>query len=173
MISELLIFLIVIFLFKVSKVKLESKKVGQVLSICFFIPYIIVAIMISIDSFVVIDVTSSIKTKKIELYNRDGYIGECNDNEYIIYQEKEDLKVSKEEVKLSYDDSLETSDIVYANIQYSNFYSYKNKYAKFLAKDLFFSKIVDKKNKALDTTKKTIRIYSIRLNDKNILKGVG
>ena len=172
MFIEFLIFLMVVMLFKLFNVEYDYKKIFNVFIVSAIVPYLLILSLIITDNFITLDIQSVINTTDIELYERDGYIGEYSNGIYTIYQENQDLYIPEQQISIMYEESLETSDILFVDLVYEGEYVFTSKYTEFLAKDFFIDHLILKYNYEEELKEENIEIYNIRLNRNNLIKGV-
>lgn len=152
---------------KYTQINLSINKKIITFLLLFSIPLFYVQTLIIFDKLYEVNVTSSLESSLLNLEIKDGFIGEINEDKYIIYQENENLILNKNELIFKYNEkdySFEKLTIM--SNQQIKFSSIIN---EFLCKDyLIYEPIVNKNNELL---KEETNIYVLQKDDKLRIKG--
>lgn len=149
MITTISMILILWFYKKHTKKELSTKKQLMIILSSLILVISIIQILLLTNSIYVLSSDSSMSATAVELVNKNGYVGEKNEKEFVFYQNDKDLVVKNDDLDIQESSS---ESLTKLDITSKTKVDYSNNFAKFLINDFYFFKDTDKDEKEETST---------------------
>lgn len=167
MITGLTIILILFILIKYLKFEISIQKRILFFLFTLCIPLIYLQFVIVTNNLYTVSIDSQMESKYLDLHVKEGYVGEKQNNSYVIYQDNEDLNISSEDILITKEDKETTFEEL--KITSSPKIEFNGIINEWLCKDFLLYKPILEKNKELNTT--VSKVYVLNLNENLQIKG--